>query len=65
MDMVQEYARLSVKHTLVQDALKFAVKALRDGGKAHFIVADVKVTYGMNQPEAEAIVLTAVRIEEE
>ena len=56
---LDDYARLSIRHSLVEDALKYALDKVQEGARAGTVLDSLEALYGLTDEEAHDVYRTA------
>ena len=56
---LDDYAKLSIRHSLVEDALKYALDKIQEGTRAGSVLDSLEALYGLTDKEAHDVYRTA------
>ena len=56
---IEDYAKLSIRHSLIEDALKYALDKVQEGTRAGAVLDSLEALYGLTDKEAHDVYRTA------
>jgi len=56
---LEDYAKLSIRHSLTEDALKYAIDRIWEGTQAGAVLDSLEALYGLTDKEAHNVYRTA------